>query len=216
MAVQITMIGPPGAGKGTQAKRLAAMFHIPHISTGDMLRVHVVANDHLGKHIADMVSKGELVPDNILLDMVRVRLVQPDCAKGFVLDGFPRTVFQAAWLHHLHYTPYAVLLEVSEETVLQRIAARNEGRPDDKSPDTVKNRLREYNEQTKPVVEFYDNLEMLRRVDGNQGMDEVFASALKELRGPCTCGAAICEKCGLCVESWGHLEDCAPPKAAGA
>src|SRR5208283_2127296 len=127
----IVLIGSPGSGKGTQGKKLAAYFNIPHISTGDILRDHVQRGTIIGHCIKETVDKGGLVPDELITDLLAGRLRAEDCANGYILDGFPRTLQQAEWLYAHHGQPIVFLLDVPEGEVLRRIAARNEGRPDD-------------------------------------------------------------------------------------
>lgn len=178
--MQIVMVGPPGAGKGTQAKKLAEHFGAPHISTGDMLRDHVARKSPLGLVVADAVSKGELVPDSILLDMVRVRIACAGCSGSFILDGFPRTLFQAQWLDKHVITesdsaPLAILLELPHEESIKRCTSRNEGRSDDTAAAIVEERLKEYDARVQPLVDFYEMHGRLIRIDASRSIDDVFA-----------------------------------------
>lgn len=177
---RIALIGPPGSGKGTQAKRLAARLNIPHISTGDLLREHVHAEDLIGVYIKPMVDKGELVPDNLLLDMVRVRINKDDCANGYILDGFPRTLFQARWLHRYAPDLTAVEISVEHDELIRRILARNEGRSDDKEKAIIEARITTYNHEIGSVIEYYETESKLCRVDGNKTIDEI-AQGLSDL-----------------------------------
>ena len=170
--MQIVLIGPPGAGKGTQAKRLAAHYGVPHISTGDLLRDHVERKTPTGLMVKDAVEKGELVPDNIVLDMVRAKLACAECSNGFILDGFPRTLFQAQWLGtHGGEKVTAVEISVGEDEVLKRLAGRE--RTDDKEA-FVRERLRAYRQITWQVLDYYETESKLVRVEGEKGVDEVF------------------------------------------
>lgn len=171
---QIVLIGPPGAGKGTQAKTLAAKYGVPHISTGDMLRDHVDRKSPLGLVIKEAVDKGELVPDCFLLDMVRIKIACVECSGGFIFDGFPRTIYQAKWLaSHGGSSITAIEIAVDHDEMLRRTAGRQ--RIDDKK-DTVEERLRVYHAQIAPVIEYYETESKLCRVDGNKSVDEVFES----------------------------------------
>ncbi len=170
----IVLLGSPGSGKGTQGRRLADYFGIPHISTGDMLRDHVQRSTIIGRCIKETLDKGLLVPDELMTDMITSRLKADDCKNGYILDGFPRTIQQAEWFYAHYQQPIAFLLDVPEEEVLRRIAARNEGRPDDKAADIVKDRLREYAEFTAPIIEYYRRESNLYCIDGMAGVDRAF------------------------------------------
>ena len=176
--ISIVLIGPPGAGKGTQADKLAEKYEVPHLSTGDMLREHVARKSPTGIIVAAQVAKGELVPDNIIMDMVRIRIACANCTEGYILDGFPRTITQATWLDAHGATPLAIVLEVSEENILERVAGRE--RQDDKM-ETVKNRLKEYATMTSQVLPYYEQASRLLRIDGNKSIDEVFVQIVQAL-----------------------------------
>jgi adenylate kinase len=180
--MQIVMIGPPGAGKGTQAKMLAARIGVPHISTGDMLREQVERKTPIGLVVKAAVEKGELVQDNILLDMVRVKIACADCNSGYVFDGFPRTVFQATWLdRHSVVKPFAVLLELGHDDIIKRCTTRGEGRADDADVAIVEGRIKEYDERSRPVIDFYAQAERLHRIDGSNSIEEVFDTIMASL-----------------------------------
>jgi adenylate kinase len=171
-------LGAPGAGKGTQALLLAQHCQIPHISTGDILRAEVAASSDLGKQARDYMDRGELVPDSLLLDMIRARLAQPDAAGGWILDGFPRNVSQAEFLDRLLAEldmgfDLAVNLEVPDEVLVSRMLER--GRADD-NEETIRNRLIVYREKTAPLIDYYQNTDKLKTIDGNRSPAEVTAS----------------------------------------
>lgn len=177
--MRLIFLGPPGAGKGTQAQLLAASWKIPHISTGEILRACVVAQTPLGQKAKSYMDRGELVPDQVLMDIVRERLHQPDAKSGWILDGFPRTVIQANFLSELlpelPSTEAAgdggvkvVNLDVPDEVLVTRLLAR--GRQDD-NEETIRRRLQVYRDQTAPLIDFYHA--HLVTVDGDQSMDAV-------------------------------------------
>lgn len=174
---RLIFLGPPGAGKGTQAKFLAELLKIPHISTGDILRSAIAQATPLGKKAQDYVDKGLLVPDELLLDLVRDRISQPDAQTGWILDGFPRNVTQASFLDNLlqesHQTCDCINLEVADEVLISRLLAR--GRPDD-TPETIRTRLEVYRNETAPVIGFYQDRSNLKIVDGDRSMEEVTES----------------------------------------
>jgi adenylate kinase len=177
--MQIVFIGPPGAGKGTQAERLVRTCQLAHLSTGDMLRAARDAKTDLGRKAETYMSAGQLVPDDLIIDLIDQRLQQPDCRKGYLLDGFPRTLAQAEALDALLRqcgTSLDVVLElhVPEEELFQRLAGR--GRADDK-PEVIRQRLVAYRKQTEPLLEYYGARGLLRTIDGLGTVDEVFERA---------------------------------------
>jgi adenylate kinase len=177
--VRILILGPQGSGKGTQAKRIADAHGIPHVATGDILRAAVAAGTELGRRVAPILDRGDLVPDDLMVDLIRERLAVED---AFVLDGFPRTLAQAEALDSMleeigKPLDNVVLLGVSDAEATRRLLGRaaEEGRADD-TPDAIANRLRLYHELTEPVVERYRGRAALVEIDGERSMDEVFAA----------------------------------------
>jgi adenylate kinase len=178
--MRLVLLGAPGSGKGTQAARLKEHLRVPHISTGDLLRAEVAAGSPLGLAAKEVMARGELVSDAILLGMLEDRLSRPDTANGFILDGYPRNLAQASALGELlgrigQPIDCAVQLEVDNDLLVERIAgrAKAEGRADD-NPESVRKRLAIYTEQTAPVVEYYRQHGMLTAVDGVGSLDDVF------------------------------------------
>ena len=185
--MRLVLLGAPGSGKGTQAARLKAHLQVPHISTGDLLRAEVAAGSKLGLEAKEVMARGELVSDAILLGMLEDRFSRPDTAGGFILDGYPRNLAQADALDALlqrigQPMDYAVQLEVPTELLVERIAGRAqaEGRADD-SPESVRTRLRVYDEQTAPVIEFYRQHGQLTVVDGVGELDDVFTRIVEAI-----------------------------------
>lgn len=182
--MRLVLLGAPGSGKGTQAVRLQQALGVPHISTGDLLRAAVAAGTTLGIQAKAVMERGELVSDDIVLGMLGERLSASDVDQGFVLDGYPRNTAQAHSLDTLlarlgQPVDQAVLLDVDTELLIERIAgrAKAEGRSDD-TPETVRNRLRVFNEQTAPVIDFYASSKRLVRVDGVGEVEQITARVL--------------------------------------
>jgi adenylate kinase len=183
--MRLVLLGPPGAGKGTQATRIAKRFAVPQLSTGDMLREAVASGSALGARVKDIMERGDLVPDDVVVAVVADRMDHSDAANGFVLDGFPRTVAQAQALDRelaaRGIRLNAVLeLEVDEHVLLVRIKGRAEeagknGQPvrRDDNPEVFKTRLKAYRAQTAPVTEYYRSQGLLHIVDGLQPIDVV-------------------------------------------
>jgi len=187
MGRRLLLIGPPGAGKGTQAAMLCTMIGIPHVSTGVMLRDHVARGTELGLQAKAIMEAGDLVSDEIVIAMVAERLGEDDAACGFLLDGFPRTVAQAEALEGvLAGRPLEVVvsIEVPEDEVVARILnrARLEGRVDD-NEETARNRMAVYRAQTEPLLAFYAERGLVAEVDGVGSIDEVFARIARALAG---------------------------------
>jgi adenylate kinase len=185
MSRQLNLIltGPPGSGKGTQAKRLVEKYGIPQISTGDILREAVKSGSEIGKRAKAIMDRGDLVPDEVVIEIVRQRLARPDCKPGCVLDGFPRTKGQAvaldALLQEAGREPARVIaLIVAEDELRRRILSRGEGRADD-NEESVKKRLEVYRRDTEPVLAHYDRAVV--KIDGIGSMDEITARITRAL-----------------------------------
>ena len=212
--MKIIMLGAPGAGKGTQAKRIAQRYGIPHVSTGDIFRANIKNGTELGMKAKAYMDAGNLVPDEITIGMLLDRIHEADCEKGYVLDGFPRTIPQAESLtaalkERGEKMDYAIDVDVPDENIINRMSGRRaclacgatyhiaynppkkEGvcdqcgeplvlRKDDK-PETVKNRLEVYLQQTQPLIDYYKKEGILAQVDGTQNMDQVFEDIVKIL-----------------------------------
>lgn len=187
--MKVLLVGPPGAGKGTQGELLANRLLLRHVAAGDLLRAEVAAGTPLGVQAAGLMDRGELVPDQLMLDLVMPAVVSAADAGGYLLDGFPRTVGQAhaarAWLRGRevdHAGPDAVVvLEVPEDVLVERILAR--GRPDD-TEEVVRRRLRVYAQETEPLVEFYRQEQLVHTIDGTMPVAEVSDAILAELDVP--------------------------------
>ena len=185
--MRLVRLGAPGSGKGTQAARLKTHLQVPHVSTGDLLRAEVAAGSRLGLEAKEVMARGELVSDAILLGMLEDRFSRADTATGFILDGYPRNLAQAGALDALlarlgQPMDYAVQLEVPQELLVERIAGRAqaEGRADD-APEAVRTRLQVYDNQTAPVIGFYRQHGQLTVVDGVGSLDEVFNRILEAI-----------------------------------
>ncbi len=205
--MKMIFLGPPGAGKGTQAVRVCERLGIPQISTGDILRRAIKDQTPTGLAAKSYIDKGQLVPDSVVIDIVRERLAQDDCANGYLLDGFPRTVPQAQALATFADIDVVIDIEVSDEALTKRLSGRRVclacggtyhvatlngattcakcgaeliQRDDDKA-ETVLNRLSVYHAQTAPLIDFYTEKGLLKAVDGSKPMDECFSAILNAL-----------------------------------
>jgi adenylate kinase len=199
--LNIVLLGAPGVGKGTYAEILSKKYKIPHISTGQMFRDAMKEKTELGKKVESFINKGDLVPDNIVIEMVKVRLKERDCEKGFLLDGFPRTIPQAEALEKIRKIDKVFNFVASEETITERLSGRRTCRKcgaiyhvknippkvegicdkcggklyqrEDEKPETIKVRMEEYNRKTKPLIEFYKKRGLLVNIDANYPYEEI-------------------------------------------
>ena len=208
--MKIIMLGAPGAGKGTQAKKIAAKYSIPHISTGDIFRANIKNGTELGLKAKSYMDAGGLVPDEITIGMLLDRIHQADCENGYVLDGFPRTIPQAEALDNMGVEiQHVINIDISDEKIINRMSGRraclNCGATyhivynapktenvcdtcgqelvlrDDDKPETVKKRLDVYHDQTQPLIDYYKNEGVLAEVDGTLDMEDVFQAIVKIL-----------------------------------
>jgi adenylate kinase len=187
MPVDLVILGPPGAGKGTQAGRISADVGIPHIATGDMLREAMEAGTPLGREVKPIYDAGDLIPDELMIGLIRERLSAPDTGAGFILDGFPRTVRQAEALAGMLAEidrELAVVLrfELPEEVAVERLVgrAREQGRADD-TPDVIRHRLEVFRSKTEPVVRYYRDTGLLVDIDADRAVEDVLADVQRAL-----------------------------------
>jgi adenylate kinase len=191
--MKLILLGPPGAGKGTQAQRIASAFGIPQLSTGDMLRAAVAQGTKIGKRAKPLMEQGKLVPDEVVVGVIAERIEQPDCKPGFILDGFPRTVRQAEELDTMlkkKKTALDVVIEirVDEAELFKRIETRAKeagaagGRADDNA-EVLKKRIVVYREQTAPLIPYYEKTKKLKVVNGMAPIDEVWKAIEAILKG---------------------------------
>jgi len=184
------IFGPPGSGKGTQSVKLADEFNLIHLSTGDMLREEVAAATEMGKRVEGLMKRGELVPDEVVIQMIAERLDANPSAGGFIFDGFPRTVEQAAALDKVlgeknTSISKMLMLEVEHDELVKRLLLRAEtsGRPDDSKIDVIENRIKVYREKTEPVIEYYRKDNKYLPVNGMGDIDEIFDRLCKAVKG---------------------------------
>ena len=205
--MKLVMMGPSGAGKGTQAKIISKKFNIPHISTGDILRRHIADKTEIGLAIEDTMDTGTLVPDDIVIDLVGKRISMPDCGSGYILDGFPRNLLQARVLRRMDpELEKVVCIQVNDDEIIRRMSGRYScpdcgavfhiesyppkksgvcdgcgaalvQREDDKAA-TVANRLKIYHEMTEPIIKFFNDLNLLSNIDGYGGAEHITAQIL--------------------------------------
>ncbi len=215
--MNLILLGPPGAGKGTQAQKMAEYFHIPQISTGDILRSAVKEGTPLGKEAKSFMDRGQLVPDEVVIGIIDERLRASDCQLGFILDGFPRNISQADALQSLlarmgKSMDHVINIEVDSEELVRRLTGRRtckncgamfhilfqppkeEGKCDrcggplyqraDDNEETIRTRLKEYEKQTAPLIDYYQKKNLLRSIDGVGGADQIFERILDQLGNP--------------------------------
>lgn len=179
--MNLLVLGPQGSGKGTQAKRIAADYGVPHVSTGDIFRAAVAAGSELGRRVEPILAAGELVPDELTVELIEARLAEEDARRGFVLDGFPRTLAQAEALDRMlagigRALDAVLFFDLDDETARERLLGRalDEGREDD-TPEVIDRRLAVYHEQTEPVVEHYRATGRLVPLHAERTIEEVYA-----------------------------------------
>ena len=204
--MRLILLGPPGAGKGTQAQHLVAKYGLVQLSTGDMLRAAVKAGTPIGRQAQNIMAQGALVPDDVVVTIVEQRIDQPDARKGFILDGFPRTVPQAGALDRMLATrglklDAVIELRVDEDALIKRIETRiaemkqrgEELRPDD-NPEVLRNRLKAYRDQTAPLIAYYRHQGALRTVNGMAPIADVTAAIDKLLPSDRPAGTGSAQK----------------------
>jgi adenylate kinase len=179
--VNFLIFGPPGSGKGTQSVRLAEKFNLLHLSTGDMLRAEISAGTELGKKMSLIMSRGELVPDEVVIEMIAHKIDSSKGSAGFLFDGFPRTVAQTVSLEKMLNTrgmkiDRMLVLDVDHDELVKRLIARAElsGRPDDKDPKVIENRIDVYKEKTEPIINYCDQKGLYQPVNGMGSIDDIF------------------------------------------
>jgi len=215
--MNLILLGPPGAGKGTQAQKIVETYHIPQISTGDILRSAVKEGTPLGKEARAFMDRGQLVPDEVVIGIIEERLRAPDCQSGFILDGFPRNISQADALQSLlakigKSIDHVINIEVDFEELVRRLTGRRtckncgamfhilfqppkeEGKCDrcggplyqrtDDHEETIRTRLKEYEKQTAPLVDYYQKKKLLRSIDGVGEAEQIFVRILQQLGKP--------------------------------
>ena len=205
--MKIIFLGAPGSGKGTHATRVKTELGVPHISTGDIFRENIKGGTPLGVLAKSYIDKGALVPDDVVIKIVEDRLSREDCKSGFILDGFPRTIYQAEALKKIASIDVVVNLVVDDEAIVKRVAGRRMCRcgetynvaflngsnvcakcggelyqRDDDKEETVKSRLEVYHKETAPLIDYYRKEGLLKDVDGSQGIEAVYADILKVLK----------------------------------
>jgi adenylate kinase len=190
VALNVLLLGPQGAGKGTQAKRISAEYDIPHIASGEILRAEMEAGTELGRRVRDVYDRGDLVSDDLMIELIRTRLAQPDTEAGFILDGFPRTTVQAEALDEMFGDigrSFSVVfaLQIPDEVAFERLRKRAEieGRADD-TDEAIRRRLENYHRETEPLIEYYRARGNLVPIHGDRTENEVLAeiqSALEQV-----------------------------------
>jgi adenylate kinase len=184
--VNFLIFGPPGSGKGTQSVRLAEKFNLLHLSTGDMLRAEIAAGAELGKKMSSIMSKGELVPDEVVIEMIANKIDKSKGNAGFLFDGFPRTVAQTISLEKMlndrgMKIDSMLVLDVDHDELVKRLIARAElsGRPDDKDPAVIENRISVYKDKTEPIIDYCRKKGIYEPVNGMGTIDDIFGRLSK-------------------------------------
>lgn len=179
--VNFLIFGPPGSGKGTQSVRLAEKFNLLHLSTGDMLRSEIAAGTELGKRMSAIMEKGELVPDEVVIEMIAGKIDAAKGVTGFLYDGFPRTVAQAVALEEMlagrgMKIDSMLVLDVDHDELVKRLVLRAEqsGRPDDKNPAVIENRIDVYREKTEPIINHFREKGVYEPINGVGAVDDIF------------------------------------------
>jgi adenylate kinase len=187
MALNVLLLGPQGAGKGTQAKRIAAEYGIPHVASGEILRAEMSTGTELGRRVKDVYDRGDLVSDDLMIELIRSRLAQADTENGFILDGFPRTTVQAEALDEMfgeigRSFNVVFALQIPDEIAFERLRRRAEieGRPDD-TDEAIRRRLDNYHRETAPLIEYYRTRGNLVPIHGDRSENEVFAEIQRAL-----------------------------------
>ena len=209
--MKLILLGAPGAGKGTQAENISREYHIPQISTGNILRGEVKAGTELGLRVKDILAAGQLVPEEIVIEMVKKRLAEPDCANGYILDGFPRNIAQADALATFAQIDAVLVITVPDEKIVARMSGRRtcptcgatfhvESNPPKKDgicdlcgaaltiraddrEEVVRDRLRVYHEQTEPLIAYYTERGLVRTVEGQDKLEDTTRLTMQALRG---------------------------------
>jgi adenylate kinase len=188
--VNFLIFGPPGSGKGTQSVRLAEKFNLMHLSTGDMLRAEIAAGTDLGRRMSSIMSKGELVPDEVVIEMIAAKIDSTKGKAGFLFDGFPRTVAQTEALGKMLNArkmkiDSMLVLEVEHDELVKRLILRADqsGRPDDKDPAVIENRIDVYKEKTEPIIEYCRERGIYKPVNGMGTIEDIFKRLSLKMEG---------------------------------
>jgi len=188
--VNLLIFGPPGSGKGTQSVRLAEKFNLLHLSTGDMLRAEIAAGTDLGKRMSAIMAKGELVPDEVVIEMIAAKVDSAKGYAGFLYDGFPRTVAQAVALEEMlgrrgMKIDSMLVLEVDHDELVKRLILRAEqsGRPDDRDPAVIENRIDVYREKTEPIINYFREKGVYQPVNGVGAIEDIFMRLSEKIEG---------------------------------